>query len=142
MSVTCFLTSQITELITQSPGSPQGYLRRQIHSTLQDSRKGSTHASQQPVSHTSLCIEPCLMCSPRNLIGQSQSGTGKTAAFTLNMLSRVDPSIMTPQVRQLICSPQLQLTTRQSASRHLESSLDRSKRSSIKLVNSPKSRVV
>jgi len=39
--------------------------------------------------------------SPRNLIGQSQSGTGKTAAFTLNMLSRVDPSIMTPQVCQL-----------------------------------------
>ncbi|KZP00444.1 putative DBP5-ATP-dependent RNA helicase of the DEAD-box family [Calocera viscosa TUFC12733] len=27
---------------------------------------------------------------PRNLIGQSQSGTGKTAAFTLAMLSRVD----------------------------------------------------
>lgn len=34
----------------------------------------------------------------RNLIGQSQSGTGKTAAFTLNMLSRVDPAIMAPQV--------------------------------------------
>lgn len=38
------------------------------------------------------------ICSPRNLIGQSQSGTGKTAAFTLNMLSRVDPALMTPQV--------------------------------------------
>jgi superfamily II DNA/RNA helicase len=36
--------------------------------------------------------------SPRNLIGQSQSGTGKTAAFTLNMLSRVDSSLDTPQV--------------------------------------------
>lgn len=30
---------------------------------------------------------------PRNMIGQSQSGTGKTAAFSLTMLSRVDPSI-------------------------------------------------
>jgi ATP-dependent RNA helicase DDX19/DBP5 len=27
---------------------------------------------------------------PANLIGQSQSGTGKTAAFTLNILSRLD----------------------------------------------------
>lgn len=31
-----------------------------------------------------------MMDPPRNLIGQSQSGTGKTAAFTLNILSRLD----------------------------------------------------
>lgn len=30
---------------------------------------------------------------PRNMIGQSQSGTGKTAAFSLTMLSRVDPEL-------------------------------------------------
>jgi ATP-dependent RNA helicase DDX19/DBP5 len=35
---------------------------------------------------------------PQNLIAQSQSGTGKTAAFTLTMLSRVDPSQPYPQV--------------------------------------------
>ena len=29
---------------------------------------------------------------PTNLIGQSQSGTGKTAAFTLNLLARLDLS--------------------------------------------------
>lgn len=29
---------------------------------------------------------------PKNMIGQSQSGTGKTAAFVLTMLSRVDTS--------------------------------------------------
>ena len=28
--------------------------------------------------------------SPRNMVGQSQSGTGKTAAFVLTMLSRID----------------------------------------------------
>ncbi|ORX39433.1 P-loop containing nucleoside triphosphate hydrolase protein [Kockovaella imperatae] len=44
---------------------------------------------------------------PRNLIGQSQSGTGKTAAFTLNMLSRVDPSIMAPQAICLAPSREL-----------------------------------
>lgn len=30
---------------------------------------------------------------PKNMIAQSQSGTGKTAAFSLTMLSRVDPSV-------------------------------------------------
>ncbi|KAI5122912.1 hypothetical protein M0805_007590 [Coniferiporia weirii] len=34
---------------------------------------------------------------PQNLIGQSQSGTGKTAAFVLTMLSRVDFSVSKPQ---------------------------------------------
>ncbi|KAG9974414.1 hypothetical protein KCU78_g22936, partial [Aureobasidium melanogenum] len=34
---------------------------------------------------------------PQNLIGQSQSGTGKTAAFVLNILSRVDLNLQQPQ---------------------------------------------
>ncbi len=34
---------------------------------------------------------------PRNMIGQSQSGTGKTAAFVLTMLSRVDPNVSAVQ---------------------------------------------
>lgn len=36
---------------------------------------------------------------PQNMIGQSQSGTGKTAAFTLTMLSRTDFSLQKTQVR-------------------------------------------
>lgn len=34
---------------------------------------------------------------PKNLIAQAQSGTGKTAAFVLGMLSRCDPEIKFPQ---------------------------------------------
>lgn len=34
---------------------------------------------------------------PHNMIGQSQSGTGKTAAFVLTMLSRIDYSVARPQ---------------------------------------------
>jgi ATP-dependent RNA helicase DDX19/DBP5 len=34
---------------------------------------------------------------PKNIIAQAQSGTGKTAAFVLNMLSRVDPKVEFPQ---------------------------------------------
>ncbi|EIW72168.1 hypothetical protein TREMEDRAFT_72673 [Tremella mesenterica DSM 1558] len=50
---------------------------------------------------------------PRNLIGQSQSGTGKTAAFTLNMLSRVDPSNATPQALCLCPSRELARQTQE-----------------------------
>ncbi len=42
---------------------------------------------------------PTLLADPpQNMIAQSQSGTGKTAAFVLAMLSRVDVSLNHPQV--------------------------------------------
>lgn len=44
---------------------------------------------------------------PQNLIAQSQSGTGKTAAFALTMLSRVDPSIK--DVQAICLSPTREL---------------------------------
>ncbi|KAH7103064.1 DEAD-domain-containing protein [Auriculariales sp. MPI-PUGE-AT-0066] len=41
---------------------------------------------------------PLLLAEPpKNMIGQSQSGTGKTAAFVLAMLSRVDTTKAVPQ---------------------------------------------
>ncbi|KYG42410.1 hypothetical protein M433DRAFT_95299 [Acidomyces richmondensis BFW] len=50
---------------------------------------------------------------PQNLIGQSQSGTGKTAAFVLNMLSRIDLNNKAPQA--LVLAPTRELA-RQIAS--------------------------
>lgn len=47
-----------------------------------------------------------IIYSPQNLIAQSQSGTGKTAAFVLAMLTRVDASKPYPQV---IITPSLNL---------------------------------
>jgi ATP-dependent RNA helicase DDX19/DBP5 len=44
---------------------------------------------------------------PTNMIAQSQSGTGKTAAFSLNILSRVDLSILSPQA--LVLAPSREL---------------------------------
>ena len=47
---------------------------------------------------------------PTNMIGQSQSGTGKTAAFVINMLSRLDYSpnmCNTPQA--LVLAPSREL---------------------------------
>ncbi|CAH1768064.1 6057_t:CDS:2, partial [Entrophospora sp. SA101] len=44
---------------------------------------------------------------PQNMIGQSQSGTGKTAAFVLTMLSRIDPGLKEPQALCLTPSREL-----------------------------------
>jgi ATP-dependent RNA helicase DDX19/DBP5 len=51
---------------------------------------------------------PLLLADPpQNLIGQSQSGTGKTAAFALTMLSRVD--VANPKIQALCLSPAREL---------------------------------
>ncbi|CEI99732.1 Putative Dbp5p [Rhizopus microsporus] len=44
---------------------------------------------------------------PKNMIGQSQSGTGKTAAFVLTMLTRLNPAINVPQAICLAPSREL-----------------------------------
>ena len=48
-----------------------------------------------------------LMDPPQNMIAQSQSGTGKTAAFSLNILSRIDISNPAPQA--LVLAPSREL---------------------------------
>ena len=51
---------------------------------------------------------PLLLKTPvENMIGQSQSGTGETAAFTLTMLSRVDPTLN--KIQALCLSPAREL---------------------------------
>ncbi|KAF2709950.1 DEAD-domain-containing protein [Pleomassaria siparia CBS 279.74] len=48
-----------------------------------------------------------LLDPPNNMIAQSQSGTGKTAAFSLNILSRVDLNVVAPQA--LVLAPSREL---------------------------------
>ncbi|CAG8766251.1 12962_t:CDS:2, partial [Racocetra persica] len=51
---------------------------------------------------------PLLLKSPpQNMIGQSQSGTGKTAAFVLTMLSRINYDLKAPQALCLTPSREL-----------------------------------
>ncbi|KAG0150373.1 hypothetical protein CROQUDRAFT_88176 [Cronartium quercuum f. sp. fusiforme G11] len=52
---------------------------------------------QRPSKIQERALPLLLQDPPRNMIGQSQSGTGKTAAFVLTMLSRVDPNKKVPQ---------------------------------------------
>ncbi|EDO15648.1 hypothetical protein Kpol_473p7 [Vanderwaltozyma polyspora DSM 70294] len=55
---------------------------------------------QKPSKIQERALPLLLSNPPRNMIAQSQSGTGKTAAFSLTMLTRVDP---TKDVTQAIC---------------------------------------
>jgi ATP-dependent RNA helicase DeaD len=43
----------------------------------------------------------------RDVIGQAQTGTGKTAAFGLPMVEQVDPSV--PEVQALVLTPTREL---------------------------------
>jgi ATP-dependent RNA helicase DDX19/DBP5 len=61
---------------------------------------------------------PTLLADPpENMIAQSQSGTGKTAAFTLAMLSRVDTTKDYPQVLCLSPTYELAIQTGEVAAR-------------------------
>ncbi|WVR09609.1 hypothetical protein IAU60_006681 [Kwoniella sp. DSM 27419] len=62
---------------------------------------------KKPSKIQEIALPLLLSNPPRNLIGQSQSGTGKTAAFTLNMLSRVDAALLCPQAICLAPSREL-----------------------------------
>ncbi|KAL9108839.1 MAG: hypothetical protein Q9187_008247 [Circinaria calcarea] len=53
---------------------------------------------QRPSKIQEKALPLLLLNPPVNMIGQSQSGTGKTAAFVLNILSRLD--LTTPEMRK------------------------------------------
>ena len=74
--------------------------------------KGITNMNFRRPSKVQEKTLPLLMLDPpHNLIGQSQSGTGKTAAFVLNILYRIDLSTAeaqkTPQA--LVLAPSREL---------------------------------
>jgi len=77
-------------------------------SSSEELRKGITALNFHRPSKIQERALPLLLANPpQNLIGQSQSGTGKTAAFVLNLLTRVDPSIEEPQA--LVLAPTREL---------------------------------
>ncbi|KAK4058052.1 RNA helicase required for poly(A+) mRNA export [Microbotryomycetes sp. JL221] len=64
---------------------------------------------QKPSKIQERALPLLLQNPPRNMIGQSQSGTGKTAAFALTMLSRVDMDLKAPQAICIAPSRELAL---------------------------------
>jgi len=62
---------------------------------------------KQPSKIQERALPLLLSDPPTNMIGQSQSGTGKTAAFVLTMLTRVDMSV--DNVQALCLAPSREL---------------------------------
>jgi ATP-dependent RNA helicase DDX19/DBP5 len=70
--------------------------------------KGIKHMNfRKPSKIQEKALPLLLMNPPTNMIAQSQSGTGKTAAFSLNVLSRIDLSKDEPQAIALAPSREL-----------------------------------
>ena len=97
------------EVIRSDPKSPLYSVRTFEELKLpEELLKGLYDLGFQKPSKIQETVLPLLMANPpQNLIAQSQSGTGKTAAFLLASLKRVRPELMNPQV--LILSPTLEL---------------------------------
>lgn len=97
------------EIQRQDPSSPlysvKSFEALHLKANLLKGVYGMGFNAPSKIQETAL---PTLLADPpQNMIAQSQSGTGKTAAFTLAMLSRVDPSKNYPQV--LCLSPTYEL---------------------------------
>jgi ATP-dependent RNA helicase DeaD len=76
---------------------------------------------ESPSPIQALSIPPLL--AGRDLLGQAQTGTGKTAAFSLPLLSRLDPKLKYPQILVLTPTRELALQVAeamQTYARHLE----------------------
>ncbi|KIH76060.1 ATP-dependent RNA helicase CsdA [Geoalkalibacter ferrihydriticus] len=77
------------------------------------------YESPSPIQARS--IPPLL--AGRDLLGQAQTGTGKTAAFALPLLSRIDPALKSPQILVLTPTRELALQVAeamQTYARHLK----------------------
>ena len=71
---------------------------------------------ESPTAIQSQCI-PHLLAG-RDLLGQAQTGTGKTAAFALPLLSRLDPDLRQPQVLVLTPTRELALQVAEAFQRY------------------------
>lgn len=97
------------EVQRKDPSSPLYSVKSFEELPLKDALRRGVYGmgfnSPSKIQETAL---PMLLADPpNNMIAQSQSGTGKTAAFVLTMLSRVNPGENFPQV---IClSPTMEL---------------------------------
>ncbi|KAG6910834.1 RNA helicase required for poly(A+) mRNA export [Tephrocybe rancida] len=93
---------------TKSPlHSVKSFEELGLHQDLLKGIHGMGFSKPSKIQETAL---PLLLANPpTNMIGQSQSGTGKTAAFVLTMLSRIDYKKNMPQMKALCLAPSREL---------------------------------
>lgn len=103
-------SSKNVEIQKNDPNSPIYSIKTFEELNLSEElRKGLYELGFQKPSKIQETVLPLLLDDPpKNLIAQSQSGTGKTAAFLLASLQRVNTDLEYPQV--LILSPTFELS--------------------------------
>jgi len=108
------------EVLRRDPNSPLHSVKSfdQLH-IPEKLLKGIYSMGFQKPSKIQETMLPLLMAKPyQNCIAQSQSGTGKTAAFLISSLKRIEESMNVPQV--LILCPTLELAMQTAdVARHL-----------------------
>ncbi|XP_050430963.1 ATP-dependent RNA helicase DDX19A-like [Adelges cooleyi] len=107
------------EIQRRDPNSPlysvKSFELLKLHPSLLKGVYEMGYNAPSKIQETAL---PLLLANPpQNLIAQSQSGTGKTAAFVLAMLSRVDPDNQHPQVICLSPTYELAIQTGEVAAK-------------------------
>ncbi|XP_077775646.1 ATP-dependent RNA helicase DDX25 [Podarcis muralis] len=97
------------EVLQRDPSSPLFSVKTFEELHLKDELLQGIYAMgfNRPSKIQETALPMMLADPPQNLIAQSQSGTGKTAAFVLAMLSRVNPQDRFPQC--LCLSPTFEL---------------------------------
>ena len=83
--------------------TPSGFAALGLNDPLARALSELGYETPTPIQTHSI---PALLAG-RDLIGQAQTGTGKTAAFALPLLQRLDPGISTPQA--LVLTPTREL---------------------------------
>nr|KAF6318641.1 hypothetical protein mPipKuh1_008633 [Pipistrellus kuhlii] len=104
-------TAEKTDEEEKEDKAAQSLLNKLIRSNLVDNTNQVEVLQRDPKSplYSVKSFEELRL--PQNLIAQSQSGTGKTAAFVLAMLSRVEPAERYPQCLCLSPTYELALQT-------------------------------
>ncbi len=83
--------------------SPVGFEGLGLAAPVLEAVKTLGYESPSPIQARSIPV----LLSGRDLLGQAQTGTGKTAAFALPLLSRIDPALKRPQL--LVLAPTREL---------------------------------
>ncbi|XP_070255411.1 ATP-dependent RNA helicase DDX25 isoform X1 [Myotis yumanensis] len=106
-------SSHRVEVLQKDPSSPLYSVKTFEELRLKEELLKGIYAMgfNRPSKIQEMALPMMLAHPPQNLIAQSQSGTGKTAAFVLAMLSRVDTSEPFPQCLCLAPTYELALQT-------------------------------
>jgi len=101
-------------LTVTTSASPSGFAGFGLPSALLEALDRCGYTQPSPIQQAAI---PDLLLG-RDLVGQAQTGTGKTAAFALPLLARLDPDHRGPQVLVLTPTRELAIQVSESFQRY------------------------